>query len=389
MSIRFTPNYDSDGAQICYAADLVWGGSVLHPAGQAKKKILADGEEAWCLEPGVPLNTGTTLTTDAVRTWTSLSASQQEAVKLVTALYQTADLSGTEGEQNVAAQLLIWEFVKGARVSYGSYQRVDDAFWNAMFTGGANAGTRQAYEQLEALLADYPKTPSFMGTEWELDWDGSCYRAELTDRNDCLSGFNFVSSDPAVSVSVSDNVLTLTANQPLSGAVTITARKELTQVSAASKLVAYGADVYQEIAVGVERPEAVETSMSVKTSVGAMQITKTSEDGAVSGISFRITGAGVDRTVKTDGSGKVLVANLPSGRYTVAEQTGESYAPTEEQTVMVTDGQPAQVSFQNRLKKWRVTVTKVDGDTLYVKFAKSGQTKKLLKDYAPIVKIGA
>ena len=36
----------------------------------------------------------------------------------------------------------------------------------------------------------------------------------------------------------------------------------------------------------------------------------------------------------------------------------------------------------------RGTVVKVDGDTLHVKFAKSGQTKKLLKDYAPIVKIG-
>ncbi|WP_418763052.1 ATP-dependent helicase [Enteroscipio rubneri] len=35
----------------------------------------------------------------------------------------------------------------------------------------------------------------------------------------------------------------------------------------------------------------------------------------------------------------------------------------------------------------RGKVTKVDGDTLYVKFAKNGQTKKLLKDYAPIVKI--
>ena len=35
----------------------------------------------------------------------------------------------------------------------------------------------------------------------------------------------------------------------------------------------------------------------------------------------------------------------------------------------------------------RGKVTKVDGDTLYVKFAKAGQTKKLLKDYAPIVKI--
>jgi len=35
----------------------------------------------------------------------------------------------------------------------------------------------------------------------------------------------------------------------------------------------------------------------------------------------------------------------------------------------------------------RGTVVKVDGDTLHVKFARSNQTKKLLKDYAPIVKI--
>ncbi len=33
------------------------------------------------------------------------------------------------------------------------------------------------------------------------------------------------------------------------------------------------------------------------------------------------------------------------------------------------------------------TIVKVDGDTLHVKFVRSGQTKKLLKDYAPIVKI--
>ena len=36
----------------------------------------------------------------------------------------------------------------------------------------------------------------------------------------------------------------------------------------------------------------------------------------------------------------------------------------------------------------RGTITKVDGDTLYVRFSRTGQTKKLLKDYAPIVKIG-
>ncbi|WP_139652440.1 ATP-dependent helicase [Raoultibacter phocaeensis] len=36
----------------------------------------------------------------------------------------------------------------------------------------------------------------------------------------------------------------------------------------------------------------------------------------------------------------------------------------------------------------RGKIVKVDGDTLHIKFSKSGQTKKLLKDYAPIVKIG-
>lgn len=36
----------------------------------------------------------------------------------------------------------------------------------------------------------------------------------------------------------------------------------------------------------------------------------------------------------------------------------------------------------------RGTITKVDGGTLHVRFSRTGQTKKLLKDYAPIVKIG-
>jgi DNA helicase-2/ATP-dependent DNA helicase PcrA len=35
----------------------------------------------------------------------------------------------------------------------------------------------------------------------------------------------------------------------------------------------------------------------------------------------------------------------------------------------------------------RGRVLSVSGDTVVVKFTKTGQTKKLLKDYAPIVKI--
>ena len=37
----------------------------------------------------------------------------------------------------------------------------------------------------------------------------------------------------------------------------------------------------------------------------------------------------------------------------------------------------------------RGKIAKIDGDTLHVKFTKTGQTKKLLKDYAPIVKINS
>ena len=37
----------------------------------------------------------------------------------------------------------------------------------------------------------------------------------------------------------------------------------------------------------------------------------------------------------------------------------------------------------------RGKVTKVDGDMLHVYFAKLRETKKLMKDFAPIVKIGS
>ena len=37
----------------------------------------------------------------------------------------------------------------------------------------------------------------------------------------------------------------------------------------------------------------------------------------------------------------------------------------------------------------RGKVTKIDGDMLHIYFAKLRETKKLLKDYAPIVKIGS
>ena len=94
-----------------------------------------------------------------------------------------------------------------------------------------------------------------------------------------------------------------------------------------------------------------------------LNIIKTSDDGKVSGIQFRITGGGTDQLVTTDSSGRVTVDGLSPGSYTVYEQVPEGYYTDRvSQSVTVREGETATVTFNNILKKWRVSVTKVDAD---------------------------
>ena len=48
---------------------------------------------------------------------------------------------------------------------------------------------------------------------------------------------------------------------------------------------------------------------------------KTSEDGEVEGITFTITGNGINETIKTGSNGEFQIDNLTPGIYTVTEQT--------------------------------------------------------------------
>lgn len=61
--------------------------------------------------------------------------------------------------------------------------------------------------------------------------------------------------------------------------------------------------------------------LNIKVSLGSAKIVKTSEDGNVSGISFTITGNGVNKTVKTGSNGEIVIDNLSPGTYTVTEQS--------------------------------------------------------------------
>lgn len=106
---------------------------------------------------------------------------------------------------------------------------------------------------------------------------------------------------------------------------------------------------------------------------GDCEITKQSEDGKVDGITFRITGNGVDKTGVTAG-GKVLFTGLKPGTYTVSEIAPGYYEPQNSQTVTVATGQKTSVTFSNILKRGDLTVTKTaeDGLTEGIKFRLSG-----------------
>lgn len=97
---------------------------------------------------------------------------------------------------------------------------------------------------------------------------------------------------------------------------------------------------------------------------GSAKIVKTSEDGKVDGIPFRIQGNGIDKTVQTKNGGQIQIDNLKPGVYTVTEQTENKYIPQESRKVTVVSGQTATVTFNNKLKRGSLTVAKDAEDGL-------------------------
>lgn len=97
---------------------------------------------------------------------------------------------------------------------------------------------------------------------------------------------------------------------------------------------------------------------------GSVKIIKTSEDGVVSGISFTVSGNGINKTVTTNDDGSVQIDGLKPGVYTVAEKTYDKYKPQEVRQVMVVTGQVAEVPFNNVLKRGDLQVIKSAEDGL-------------------------
>ena len=373
-TISFSHTYDSNGNTMRYNSSANIGGYTAGGTGNYKYRMFVDGENAFCIQPGVPLKTGNTLKKASSDTWNALSANQKKAVGLALLYgYQgnRNNLSGSDDEKWLATQTLVWEFVTGCREATGSYNQTSTTVYSLHFGSNyANSGARAVYDQIVAMLREHNTIPSFMSggkndITKELAYKDGKYSITLNDSNGVLSDYSFLSSDSNVSVSKSGNKLTISSTVAISGSVRITAkRNNVPTVSSSAKLIAYGDPNLQDLVTGVENADTVSAYINIETPTGTIALKKTSEDGVVEGISFTIKGDNFNKTVKTGKDGSVSVEGLFPGTYTVTEQSIDRYEPQKTQTVTLIGGKTSTVTFSNILKRGSLEIVKTSEDNL-------------------------
>lgn len=354
-----------------------------------------EGNICYCIEPGVPQQTGNTFTKKGEDFWDEYPSSYNNTISpddiklFIGRIFQygyTGTISTSWRSQNeggdklahaVATQLLIWETVVGER----------DADFNKVGTGGKSAIVEQIstnhplysqimsyYNSIAASVQRHSKVPSFLAKSAgkaqniELEWNGEAYTATLTDTNGVLSDYVFTASASGIRFSVSGNMLTITADDAPSNTVTITAEKRNSQrrgvITWTDGVYGPNGKLQDTVTYAQTVNDPVKGYLNIKVSYGSTKIIKTSEDGKVEGVSFTITGNGVNKTVTTGAGGVIQIDNLAPGVYTVIEQAYDKYEPQEVRRVTVVSGQVATVNFSNVLKRGDLTVTKTSEDGL-------------------------
>ncbi len=373
-TITFKNVYDGAGNAVRYNSGANIGGYTAGGIGEYKYRMYVDGEDAFCLQPGVPLIVGDTLKKEASNAWNALSQNQRKAVGLALLYgYQgnRNSLSGSDDEKWLATQTLVWEFVTGCREAAGSYHQTSETVYSLHFGSNyANSGAREAYDQIVSMLTGHNTIPSFLsgskdGITKKLSYKDGKYSITFTDNHNVLSEYNFISSDSNIKVSKSGNKLNITSEKAVKGSVRITAvRNNTPTVSSSAKMIAYGDPNLQDLITGVENVPAVMAYINVETPTGTIALKKISEDGIVEGISFTIKGDNFTKTVTTGEGGTISVEDLFPGTYTVTEQSVDRYEPQKTQTITVIGGKTSTVSFSNTMKRGSLEVVKTSEDKL-------------------------
>ena len=285
--ITFDYVYDSAGQYVYYQHPFYYNGGPTGGNGDMRLNDFANGQEAYCIEPGIMLAHGDVLRSDVIDVWNSFSYEQQNAIKLALLCGRAGNsshLPGTPSCQQTATQMLIWEFVTGARQPSPPYARANDEIYTCLVSNGQNAEIGQIYDTILSYMLSYMTLPSFMtavsssAPQEELSYDGSAYSLTLTDTNNVIGNYSFTASDTAVSAEVTGNRLFLRSASPLSAPVSVVATRN-SAYTAASTFTPYGSTTRQDIVVGVEAVGGMTGYLTLKANRKEFRIAVTKEDG--------------------------------------------------------------------------------------------------------------
>lgn len=357
----------------------------------------------FCIEHGIPLPNSNDYSASSDAThgnkYEMLSTEQKNLLSLALAYgYPNRTDLETSKDANAcysATQLIVWQITMGFRSSPTELN--DKTYPMDGYSGTmteqytSNKYLKEYYDLILSDMATHYTRPSFTSNvpasakTYEMDYVNGKYTVTLTDTNNVLSKYR-VSSNGGASVSVNGNTLTISSTQPLTDSITIKLNRRMPSTTHTTGFLIWSVpgkeDNNQDMVSGVPaNNDPVPSYLKVATPAGSVKIVKDSEDGVVDGITFTITGNGVNQTVTTKNGGVIQVDNLRPGTYTVTEQSANYYEPQKEKTVTVVSGQTATVSFSNVLKRGDLTVTKTaeDGLTEGIKFRLTGTSDSGVK----------
>ena len=270
-----------------------------------------------------------------------------------------------EDDFSIATQTIYWEYQQLLRVSPAS--RTTNSFGidkDTYYNGIKGRPAEKCYNWILEQMQRHATVPSFASNQkqsaqtYTLKYDPvkKNYSLTLTDSNNTLADINF--TDSRISVSRSGNKYTFTSNTMIENAVGIKAQKKIAQPM--GKFLVWGNVGKQTMCSGAEDPVYFYFNIKTETT-GIGHIIKHSEDGVVGGISFTISGNGVNKTVTTKDDGTVDIELMP-GVYTVTEQTIDKYVPQNVQRVTIVSGGTSNVTFSNVLKRGDLKVIKSSED---------------------------
>ena len=339
-----------------------------------------NGKVAYCVEHGIALGLGDN------GGYTSRELTQEQLNKLTLIDYwgrykNIANIKGCSAVNynwdtiEVSAeyltefycQLLIWETINSFG---GDFVGASSVSIQSSIGGMANIASQSTYNGFKkAVLAkvdQFYTKPSISGQTVTLKVGES---ETLTDTTGALASYRDTPLVNTTGISVTKQgnkvILTATGNPNPTGIVSFAYNVDLNYYKDEPGYY-YEHAVSQDVATcGFAGRDPTSVTFNVKVELdGSMKIVKTSEDGKVSGVRFRVTGNGVDTTVQTGTDGTIIVPNLKAGSYTVTElDVPDQYVQPKSQTITVKANETATVSFSNVLKKWKATITKVDAET--------------------------